>query len=383
MRFPLSDSFPANVVFIIDGLMAAYTVAVLCAGRSIRCIYECKEVEWREVNFVALYDLLLSNVELREKRIEYVPHPYFLQGNSLLETIKKQQDFIQTVRKTVTLNVNDIYCGCVTSSILISNKSLVPHILMDEGMDSIMARHRLYSAGRSKLSDKVREILAGWLIPFRFHRHTPQVTMAMDQHTTIVLSKDYRDFRSHRFDELVAPLLKQLSESRKHVMVLVKGPQHMAATPLLEKQEDCKKYVEFNLVAIKRFISLHPRYTQACFYLKTHPSLGVNPFLTNDLIVALRAHSITAKSIWKDQSFDELPSIPAEAYLSTGKFNALLCLDTSSTLWHVGRDTSLECYMPLEEIMSMAKHDGSEALLPLFAAQRELNRVTRSNVIFY
>lgn len=383
MRPSLPSNFPEGTIFIIDGLTAALTVALMCAGLSIRCIYECKEIQWRNVNFVALYDLLLADVDIREKRIEHVPHPYFLQGGSMLGTIRKQRAFIRAVQKRVPLDQHETYCGCVTSSILLSNKNIVPHILMDEGMDSLMARHRLYSLRRAKWKDKLREILAGWLMPFRFHRDTPQITMARDEHRTIVLRKDYRDFRSHRFDLMAAPLLEHLGHSRPNVLALVRGPQHMSATPLSNKQDVYFRYVEFNLLAIKRFIALHPAYADACFYLKTHPSLGIDSPLVDSLIAALERHSIVARNIWEGLSFEEIPSIPAEAYLATGKFSALLSLDTSSTLWHVGHDPSLECYMPLDDIISLARIDGSSALLPLLAGQPELNRINGNNVRFY
>jgi hypothetical protein len=81
--------------------------------------------------------------------------------------------------------------------------------------------------------------------------------------------------------------------------------------------------------------------------------------------------------------FEELPSIPAEACLATGKFDVLLSLDVSSSLWHVGHDTSLACYMPLDAIMEGASDDGYSALIPLLASQRELNRLNGNHVTFY
>lgn len=375
--------FPDGAVFIIDSLTAAFTVALMCAGQSIRCIYECKEIQWRNVDFVALYDLLLADVDISEKRIERVPHPYFLQGASLLGTIRKQRAFIRGIREKVTLNPNETYCGCVTSSILLANKNLVPHILIDEGMDSIVARHRLYSRGRAKWKDRLREALAGWLIPFRFHRDTPQITMARDEHRTIILRKDYRDFHSGRFNQLAIPLCEHLRQSSKNVLVLMKGPPHVSATPLADKQGVFTRYVEFNLQSIRRFVNLHPTYAGACFYLKTHPSLGSDSPLVDATLAALAKHSILAKNIWEGMYFEELPSIPAEACLATGKFDALLALDASSTLWHVAHDPSLECYTPLNDIIALARIDGSDSLLPLLMAQRELNQLNGNHVILY
>jgi len=379
----LSKDFPEDTIFIIDGLMAAFTVALLCTGRSIRCIYECKEVEWRNVDFVALYDLLLADVDIREKRIEYVPHPYFLQGSSVLATIRHQRTFIRRMRDRVRLDRNETYCGCVTSSILLSNKDIVSHILIDEGMDSLMARHRLYSRGRATWKDRVRERLAGWLVPFRFHRDIPQITMARDEHRAIVRRVDYRDFRSHRFNCVVAPLFEQPRYKHKSVLALVKGPPHMSATPPSGRQDAYARYVEFNLKAIQRFVSLYPLYTDACFYLKTHPSLGVSSPLIDALLSALAGCSIAAVNICEAMVFEELPSIPAEAYLATGKFSAVLSLDVSSTLWHVDHDRSLECYMPLDDIINAAHVDRSSKQLPLLTAQRELNRINGNNTMFY
>jgi hypothetical protein len=383
MRPSLPSDFPEGTVFIIDGLSAAYTVALMCAGHSIRCIYECKEIQWRNVDFVALYDLLLADVDIREKRIESVPHPYFLQGGNLLGTIRKQRAFIRAIRERVPLDRSQTYCGCVTSSILLSNKENVSHILIDEGMDSIMTRHRLYSQGSAKWKDRLRETLASWLIPFRFHRDTPQITMASDEHKSIVLRKDYRDFRSRRFDTLVAPLRKHLEHSSKNVLTLVNGPPHMSATPLSSEQDIYAKYVEFNLQAIQRFIALHPAYADACFYLKTHPSLGIDSPLVVTLIAALATHSIFARNIWAGIIFEELPSIPAEACLATGQFNVALSLDASSTLWHVGQDQSLACFMPLDGIIDLNREVGTFGMLPLLEAQRELNRINGNHVTFF
>lgn len=383
MHSSLPRNFPEGTIFIIDGLSAAFAVALMCAGRSIRCIYECKEIQWRNVDFVALYDLMLADVDILEKRIEHVPHPYFLHGDSLLETVRKQRRFIRGIREQVTLDRNETYCGCVTSSILLGNKDIAPHILIDEGMESLMTRHRLYSQGRAKWKDKLRETLAGWLIPFRFDRDTPQITMARDKHRTIVLRQDYRDFRSHRFNQLAAPLREYLEHTSKNVLVLVKGPPHMSAAFLSDKQYASARYIDFNLRSIRRFIALNSSYADACFYLKTHPSLGVDSSLVDALLAALAKHSISAKNIWGGMSFEELPSIPAEACLATGKFDVLLSLDASSTLWHVGHDSSLACFMPLDEIIAFAQNEEAFSLLPLLNAQRELNKRNGNHVIFY
>lgn len=383
MQSSLPHGFPEDTIFIIDGLTSAYTVALICAGRSVRCIYECKEIQWRKADFIALYDLLLANVHIREKRIEHVPHPYFLQGRGLLGTILKQRAFITDIRRRVPLDSNETYCGCVTSSILLGHKNRVRHLLMDEGMDSIMTRHRLYSKGRTKWKDRLREALAGWLIPFRFHRDTPQITMAGDKHGAIVLRKDYRDFRSHGFDKLALPLVEQLEKSAKNVLTLVKGPPHTSASHQTGEQEIFARYMEFNLQAIRRFIALQPEYADACFHLKTHPSLGSDSPLLGALTGELARHSILGRNIWEGMQFEELPSIPAEACLATGKFDVLLALDVTSTLWHVAHDPSLACFMPMNDIIATGPEDGYAALIPLLAAQRELNRINGNHVIFY
>ena len=383
MQPTLPRGFPEDTIFIIDGLTAAYTVALICVGRSVRCIYECKEIQWRKADFIALYDLLLADVHIREKRIEHVPHPYFLQGRSLLDTIRKQHAFIADMRSRVPLDRNETYCGCVTSSILLGHKDRVRHLLMDEGMDSLITRHRLYGQGRAKWKDRVRETMAGWLIPFRFHRDTPQITMARDAHDAIVLRKDYRDFRSHRFDQLARPLVEHLGRSGRNVLALVKGPPHTSASLFSGHPDEFAQYVEFNLQAIRRFIALQPRYADAFFHLKTHPSLGSDSPLVAALVSALARHSIQGRHIWEGMQFEELPSIPAEACLATGNFDVLLSLDASSSLWHVGHDPSLACYMPLDAIIEGARDDGYSALIPLLAAQRELNRLNGNHVTFY
>lgn len=376
----LPKRFPENVVFIIDGLVAAYTVAMLCAGRSIKCIYETKEIGWRKANMIALYDLLLSDVQIKEKRTVHLPHPFFFETRGLFKTVLKQKEFIADVRRQVSLDSDAIYCGCITSSLLLGYKDQVAHVLMDEGMSSIIARHRLHGSGRAKWLDLIREKLAGMLIPFRFRSGTPQITMARDAHHAIVLRKDYREFHSSGFNRLIRPLVEELKKSDKNVLALVKGPPHVSN---MIRLGDLKSYVDFNVEAIKRFIAFKPEYSDACFYLKMHPSLGLNSPLEGALGNALSEHSIRSKAIGEGIEFDELPSIPAEAYLSTGEFEVLLSLDVSSSVWHVGHDTSLSCYMPLNAILQTASEFGYSDTVHVLAAQQELNRLNGNHVIFY
>lgn len=383
MQPSLPRGFPEDTIFIIDGLSAAYTVALICAGRSVRCIYECKEIEWRKVDFIALYDLLLADVHIREKRIEYVPHPHFIEGRSILGTILKQRVFISKIRRLVPLDRNEVYCGCVTSSILLGNKDRVRHLLMDEGMDSIMTRHLLYSQGRGKWKDRVRETLKGWLIPFRFHQHTPQITMAGDSHRAIVLRLDYRNFRSHRFQQLARPLIEQLGKSDKNVLVLLNGPPHTSVTPQSDQRTKLERYIAFNVEAIKRFIAFKPEYATASFNLKSHPSLGGTSVLTEAVVGTLARYAIHSKNLWEGVQFQELPSLPAEACLATGRFEVLLSLDASSVLWHVSRARTVTCYMPFDAIVEESRQHAPSALMPLFAGQRELNQLTGNHVIFY
>jgi hypothetical protein len=207
--------------------------------------------------------------------------------------------------------------------------------------------------------------------------------MARDEHRTIILRKDYRDFRSHCFNKLAMPLLEHLGYSRKNVLALVKGPPHISATSLSCKQDDVARYAEFNLLAIRRFIAMYPLYADACFYLKTHPSLGADSPLVEAIVGTLARHSIQGRNIWEGMQFAELSSIPAEACLATGKFDVLLSLDVSSALWHVGHDPSLACYMPLDAIVKGARDYGYSTLMPLLAAQRVLNQLNGNHVVFY
>ena len=383
MTSRLPDNFPDCCTFIIDGLSSAYLTAVLCRGHSIKCIYECKEVEWRQVDFMALYDLLLSDVNVIEKTIVNVPHPYFLQGKDILETIRNQKKFKKEIRDIIKLKKGEVFCSCITSSILLGNKEQVRYVLLDEGMDSIMSRHRLYSRDKSQIIDKFKSLLGSKIIPFRFDARAPQVTLANDTHSSIVAHKDYRDFTSNKFERLITPLLEKLKVSEVNILALVKGPSHVTSGIISTNKENYGKYINFNLRMIKQFIKKFRLPSSANFFLKTHPSMGICPVFIDELISTLKEHSIDAQNLFDGLVFEELPSIPAEAYLAYGNFKYALSLDASSTMWNVAHKQEVKCFMPLNSIIQFAKEEDIEFMTPLFSAQTALNELNGNFVIFY
>jgi hypothetical protein len=379
----LPPNFPDDCVFIIDGLTSAFLAALVAQRRPMRCIYECKRVEWRQVDFVALYDLLLSDQQVVERRIAEVPHPYLFESGGVLDVVRWQRRFIRDVMAQHPLDPATTYVGSVTSSLLLANKQRVRHVLMDEGMDSLMTRHRLYSQKPNGLRDRLRGLIANRLFPFRFDPATPQITMAGDEHPAIVLRADYRKFRSRGFDAVVAPLLRRLEQNRPHVLVLLKGPPLLSANAFPQDEAGYSKHIAYNrdrILDVMRRAGL-PR--DSVLHLKAHPMLGRNSALVKGLVAALSRESLVASDLYEGLEFQELPSIPAEAFLATGKFSHVLSADASSTLWHVGHDPGLSCYLPVNALIDFTRETESDALLRLYRAQPELNRLNGNHVNCY
>src|SRR5690606_29656596 len=91
-------------VYIIDSISSAFAVAVIAAGKKVSCIYECKNINWRKTDYVKLFDIILSNVNIVDKKIYNVPHPYFINSKNVFKVIFDQICFILKVRSIVKLD---------------------------------------------------------------------------------------------------------------------------------------------------------------------------------------------------------------------------------------------------------------------------------------
>ena len=377
------DLSPEKYVFIIDSISSAFALATWASKKSIKCIYECKQIDWRKADYVKLFDIILSDVKMSEKVLVEVPHPYFLHTTSILETVKNQRSFIKKVFNIFPLNPRMIYCSCSTSSILIANKNRVIHLLIDEGMGSVIARNRSKGATKwLRFLDAFKKNLAEIIFPFRFKNSVPQITLTNDNHPSAVLHLDYRQFNSHLFEIAIEPLVKKTNEFQCNILVLVKGPSDSGGEHVKEGQWNSGIYIDFNIDVIRRFMEIAQIPKGAMFYLKTHPSLGKCPAMIDELVSSLAILGIEACGVSSLIEFEESSSLPAEGLLRYGKFQYLLASDVSSSLWNIAHFKEVICYSPLEAVIKLVKIENSPHE-KLYRYQYELNRIMGGFVNFF
>ena len=154
-----------NITFIVDNISTAFAVAIIAKGKAINCIYECKEITWRKTDYVALFDLILSDVTFLTKEIVSVPHPYLRPTKNILLRFFRQQRFARSLKKRHALDASRTYVSSTVSSLLIANKKFVKSILIDEGMGSLRTRnHRMFY--RTKLLKNIKDVIANRISPF-------------------------------------------------------------------------------------------------------------------------------------------------------------------------------------------------------------------------
>jgi len=369
------DTIPENYVFIVDNITSAFAIATWAAGKTISCIYECKIIDWRKADYNALFDIILSDVKKINRVSVEVPHPYFMHSPNIFMTIWKQKKFIKNVRKIFKLDKSKTYVSCSTSSILISNKTRVDHVLIDEGMGSIIARHR-------PKSSFLKRTFGGIIIPFRFAFDAPQITLSNDSHPAIELHLDYRNFRSKAYETAISSLIEKTEESDCNVLVLLMGPGNNGSIHIKEGEWEYDKYLQFNIKVIKRFIEITKLSANTVFFLKTHPSLGKSPEIVAQLIKFFAAKNIQSYGLSSLINFEESSSLPAEGMLKYCNFQYLLSADISSSVWNVSHFKEVACYVPLREIIDFVKAENSPHL-SVYNFQERLNKETGNWVNFF
>lgn len=369
-----------NITFIVDNISTAFAVAIIAKGKAINCIYECKEITWRKTDYVALFDLILSDVTFLTKEIISVPHPYFRPTKNLLLRFFRQLRFARSLKKQHALDASRTYVSSTVSSLLIANKKFVKSILIDEGMGSLRTRHhRVFY--RQKLLKNLKDAIANRIFTFRF-QNSPQITLVNDSHSSVIATLDYRDFDSAAFLMSLKSLSKLVKRESQNVLVLLKGPSYDKVGHPNEAEEYGPSYIAFNLRAIMAYIGEFSRGAQPRLFIKSHPSLGSSHGKLNQLISELKSRGVVAFDICDHIEFPEASSLPAEGLLRYLDFEHILALDASSLLWNVAHRGGVKCFMPLKYIVQFSKVEGG-LHTELYRLQYKINQVTGNHVHFF
>lgn len=370
-----------ELVFIIDSISTAYAVAIIANKKAIHCIYECKEITWRNADFVKLYDLILSSVTFLSKEIINVPHPFLKPSKTIFGRIASQRKFAKDIRRLRTLNPQHTYVSSTISSLLIANKNKVNSILIDEGIDSILARNRLGMRG-NKLAERLKIILGDLLLSFRFSNRTPQVTLTNDTHPSVVAQLDYRNFNSTDYELALINLKQLMAGGDCNILVLLKGPSYGAKGHPDEKDKYDQKYIDFNLSAIRSILKELPVGAKPIFYLKSHPSLGNSAGKLDALIGDLQRLDIVAHDVLAHIDFLEASSLPAEGLLRYLNFHYVFALDASSLLWNIAHHGEVKCFLALNAVIDFSASEGN-LHLELYKRQRDINNMLGGHIRYY
>lgn len=376
-------NLPTNAIFIIDGVASAFMVAVVCQGKSIHCIFEVKKTPWREVDFVGMYKLILHDVHLLSIEIVHVESLYFVGSDlGLLERKALKTRFLKTVRKNVKIPRNVILVSTCNSTILTAYRFSREYMLIDEGASSLISRN-ISSSG--SICDWLKESIYRLSNILGLDKELAQsnITLTADQSINIGCRVNFTGFQSSAFKRRYFNNQDAIRYKKKSVLVLLAGPHHLSPHPISWQKQPTEAFLEFNLREIFRFVTLFPEFNDGVLYLKTHPFLGVSNELLDRLPRLLQEKSIAAVSIF-DESNDLLQaSLPAEAFLSVGKFSALLSLDVSSTVWNVCHHDCIRCFMPYGALVRFQRIHGDARMQSLYTCQAELNRICGNHVIFF
>ena len=370
-----------NTVFIIDCISTAYAVAIMAKGRAIHCIYECKEITWRKADYVTLFDFILSDVQFLSKKVVFVPHPYLAPSRNPLVRIFRQMNFARLIRRRHPLDPKFTYVSSMVSSLLIGSKRQVKYVLIDEGMGSLVARNRLSFLGR-RFSERLKIAIGDRVLSFQFPNRAPQISLTNDTHPSIVKNLDYRKFTSSAFEASLTRLHALMQDRKCNVLVLLKGPPPGIAGHHNEEDDYSHHYDDFNICGILEYFDRLPKGLSPTFFLKSHPSLGNSSGKLKSLLSRLEDHGLTAYDALNYIDFDEASSLPAEGLLRYLPFNNILALDASSLLWNVAYWGDVQCYLPLNEIISFSYFEG-EIYTRLYKLQEKINILSGGTVNFF
>ena len=111
----------------------------------------------------------MSNVVFNTKKVVKIEHPFSVGGDNFFQRIANQNKFTKEIKNKIILKKNYIYVSSCISSILLGNKNSVKHMLIDEGIGSILPRHSyLFSKYNFKIYEKIKNYLSYKLLPFNF-----------------------------------------------------------------------------------------------------------------------------------------------------------------------------------------------------------------------
>ncbi|WP_210412820.1 hypothetical protein, partial [Leptospira ognonensis] len=317
-----------------------------------------------------------------KKTIYEVPHPFFLNANGLISNIREQIKFKHKIKKLIEYDSNKTYISCSTSSILIAIKEQVDHILLDEGMGSLIARHRPDKQGGNKYFDFLKEKIAEFILPFRFARNTRQITLTNDPHKSILANLDYRSFTSSALKNSLVRLISHTNSSSQNAIILVKAPTPSLKSHPKEGEKIGDQYIEFNVSLLEKYIQKFPLTKDSNFYLKLHPALGRNSIFLENLMERISKLGIKVFNICDFIDFEEATFIPVEAILKYTPIQHVLAFDISSTLWNVAHWKEVNCYCPLEDAIQFSKIESPEHQR-LYFMQRTIDTLLGNNVLFY
>lgn len=375
-----SSSFE-GVTFIVDNICTAYVVAIIAKKCPIHCIYECKEISWRNAHYVELFDFILSDVTFLSKVVLSVPHPFLSPSKNLFKRILREFYFVRSLRKRYPLDPSRTYVSSTVSSLLIANKRYISYILIDEGMSSVVARH-LRSFRGNRLLDRFKNFIAERILSFHFPMITPQITMTNDSHRSVLMNIDYRDFDSNAFEASLSKLSALMNSDQCNVLVLLKGPTFGNSGHIDETEPLSDSYIDFNICGILAYLEQLSEDLSPIFFLKSHPSLGCSRGKLNKLIYALESKGIIAYDALNYIDFQEASSLPAEGLLRYLPIEHVLALDVSSLLWNVSYRDQVLCFLPLNYVIEFAEAEGcihSE----LYSLQERLNKLMGGSVRFF
>lgn len=341
---------------------------------SIHCIYECKEVTWKKIDFIKLYDFILSDVFFLSKKIVSVPPPYLSQGINFFNKVKFQYNFVSEVKKIIKLDSKKHYYGTIISSILIAHKNTVKYTLIEEGMGSLLYRNNS--------SEKfLKSILKNILFKFHFPRKSKYITLTSDPHTAVIRRLDFRNYHSQIVESSLSKLIDIGKSYNSSILVLVINDSYgLNGHPKTPKKLS-KKYVELNFQIIKSFVNKYCLENRPLLMLKSHPVLSNDGDLLSPLTEKLSENGINSIDILSKINFSQKSSIPAEIFIKYIKFDFILAADISSTIWNVCHNTKAKIILPIKDIKKLM-NDEQSIHLKLYEKQIFINNILGNRVIF-
>ena len=212
-----------------------------------------------------------------------------------------------------------------------------------------------------------------------------QITLSNDKHILIGTHVNYKQFHSKPISDLLNNYTHSSlpNVSPPPILVLINGPGHISNASSYSSANLNELYVNHNFSMIVSFLKVFPHFKCSNMLLKSHPFLGINHPVENDLSIKLNSFGISSKSIFSADCPPYLASLPAEAILSSADFSGVLSLDISSTTWNVSHYRELPVYLPYNAIVKFQNLYGPSSISFLYDIQPQINHILSNNVIFF